>query len=303
MSRPSSPRPGAPWLDAVEADLGVRITSHVRVAGGDIGDSHRVEVAGGERLFVKSYATAPPGIAEAEARGLAWLDEAEAIRVARVRGFGADWLALDWIDSARPGPDYSEQLGRALAKLHASGAPRFGFETDNWIGPLTQTNTPVADWAEFYATHRIEPLHHRARDAGTLPAEIDRRLDRLLEALPGLIGPEEPPARLHGDLWGGNVLCDEAGAPCLIDPAVYGGHREVDLAMMQLFGGFAPEVFRAYQRERPLAPGAAERVALYQVYPLLVHVCLFGAGYVTRLAGALEAALDGAASRTTGSEA
>lgn len=295
MSRPSRASRAA-WLDAVEADLGVRITRHSAVAGGDIGDSHRVELASGERLFVKSYATAPPGMAEAEARGLAWLDEAEAMRVARVRGVGTDWLALDWIDSARPAPDYDEQLGRGLARLHSSGAPRFGFEADNWIGPLPQVNAPVADWPAFYAARRIEPLHRRARDAGALPAEIDRRLDRLLTALPELIGPEEPPARLHGDLWGGNVVCDEAGAPCLIDPAVYGGHREVDLAMMQLFGGFAAGVYRAYRRETPLAPGAAERVALYQVYPLLVHVCLFGSGYLTRLAAALEAALDGAAS-------
>jgi fructosamine-3-kinase len=112
--------------------------------------------------------------------------------------------------------------------------------------------------------------------------------ERLFAALPDLAGPDEPPARLHGDLWGGNLLVDDAGAPCLIDPAVYGGHREIDLAMMRLFGGFGPRVFAAYDEAWPLAPGHEERVGLYQLYPLMVHVNLFGGGYV----GSVESSLD-----------
>jgi fructosamine-3-kinase len=116
-----------------------------------------------------------------------------------------------------------------------------------------------------------------------LPKVLARRLDRLIERIPQLVGPNEPPARLHGDLWSGNVLCDEHGSPVLIDPAVYGGHREVDLAMMRLFGGFSDAVFDAYDAAYPLQPGHEERVALYQLYPLLAHVNLFGAGYVPQV--------------------
>ncbi|HEY8923631.1 MAG TPA: fructosamine kinase family protein, partial [Polyangia bacterium] len=126
-----------------------------------------------------------------------------------------------------------------------------------------------------------------ALDAGVAPASLGRQLDRLCARLDTLVGPPEPPARLHGDLWGGNSMVDERGSPSLIDPAVYGGHREVDLAMMRLFGGFGPRVFDAYDESYPLADGHEERVALYQLYPLLVHVNLFGGSYVGAVSSAL----------------
>ena len=131
----------------------------------------------------------------------------------------------------------------------------------------------------------------RARERGLLPGRLLRELERVAAQMERLVGPEEPPARLHGDLWGGNVHVDERGAPCLIDPAVYGGHREVDLAMLRLFGGVSPRLMAAYEEVSPLAPGADERVALYQLYPLLVHVNLFGGGYVGSLEGALRRVL------------
>ncbi|HEV8547695.1 MAG TPA: fructosamine kinase family protein, partial [Polyangiaceae bacterium] len=128
-------------------------------------------------------------------------------------------------------------------------------------------------------SERLEPQLRRASDAGRVTAALRRRFEELFARLPELVGPEEPPARLHGDLWGGNLHVDEQGAPCLIDPAAYGGHREVDLAMMRLFGGFSERVFSAYAESFPLAAGHAERTDLYQLYPLLVHVNLFGGGY------------------------
>ena len=128
----------------------------------------------------------------------------------------------------------------------------------------------------------------RASAGGHVTAPLQRRFDQLYRRLGDLVGTTEPPARLHGDLWGGNVIVDDQGGPCLIDPAVYGGHREMDLAMMRLFGGFSPRVFAAYEESFPLAPGAHERVPLYQLWPLLVHVALFGGGYVA----SVEAALD-----------
>lgn len=284
--------------DAIEQALEARLGAAVRrarpVAGGDLGESARVELASGRSIFLKRYATAPAGVATSEAEGLQWLAEADALPVATPLVWGPDWLALEWIESAPPAPDAAEGLGRGLARLHAAGAERFGRAGGGWIGPLPQPGhaDPGERWSRFYAEQRLAPLTRRACDAGRLPAKTRARLERVIGEIDGLAGPDEPPARLHGDLWAGNVLSDERGRPCLIDPAAYGGHREVDLAMMRLFSGFAERTFAAYHEAAPLAPGWRARVPLYQAYPLLVHVCLFGASYVGRLDDALERALE-----------
>ena len=241
------------------------------MGGGDIGESWRVRAAG-EELFVKRYA-GPDGDAMvvAEARGLAWLRDAAAIRVPEVRDAGDGWLVLGWIESGTPTDTTEEALGRGLAALHRAGAPGFGFEEDNFLGRLPQVNDPAPTWAAFYRDRRLAPLLARVG--------LEGRGEALLARLDDLVGPDEPPSRLHGDLWGGNWMCDSGGEPVLIDPAVYGGHREVDLAMMRLFGGFGERVFAAYREAHPLAPGHEKRVDLYQLYPLLVHLALFGEGY------------------------
>ena len=288
-----------PWRAALEEATGTQLSRTAPVSGGDIGDSARVELADGQVLFVKHYPHVPkgaseaPGIAEAEARGLEWLADArvEELRIARPVAHGEDWLALEWIEPGAPAPDHDERLGRGLARLHAASPGGFGFPTSNWIARIPWSNEPCADWPDFYGERRLRPLAKRARDAGALPTDVALGLDRLIDALPELVGPDEPPARLHGDLWSGNAICDASGGPCLIDPEVYGGHREIDLAMMDLFGGFGPRVFAAYREIWPLAPGAEARVPLYQVLPLLVHVCLFGGGYVGGLARAIDDAL------------
>jgi len=287
---------GGHWQASLESATGARVVSATRLAGGDIGDSFRVRLGSGEALFVKHYRDAPGDLAAREASGLEWLSAAGApIRVARALAHGCDWLALEWIESSVPAPGYDDALGEGLAQLHSASPGAFGLTEDNWIGRLPQTNSPLADgddcWARFYATRRIEPMRQRASHEGLLPAPLEHALGRLIERMPDLVGVEEPAARLHGDLWAGNVLPDERGLPCLIDPACYGGHREIDLAMMRLFGGFSDRVFQAYESITPLSPGATERIPLYQVHPLLVHVCLFGAGYVARLARAVEQAL------------
>lgn len=291
-----------PWRAPLEAALEDRVEVARPTAGGDIGASYRVELASGRSIFLKCYAQAnletaadTIDIAACEARGLAWLDGLDEtdrpLRVARVLANGSDWLALEWIERSEPCADYADRLGEGLARIHAAAPDRFGLDHDNWIGSLPQANAPTDDWAEFYAERRIAPLERRAREAALLPASLSRELDHLKAQLPKLISGAEPPARLHGDLWAGNVLPDERGRPCLVDPACYGGHREVDLAMMKLFGGFESRVFEAYAQTRPLEPGAEARVGLYQVYPLLVHVCLFGGGYVDRLRSAIRSAL------------
>lgn len=270
---------------ALEAALGAEVRGARPVSGGDVNRAWRVALADGTDVFAKSRDDAPAGFFEREAEGLAWLADVDAPEVPTtpaVRAVGppeAPFLALEWIEPGPPQRDFDARLGRGLAALHASGAPSFGLGCDNWIGPLPQENAPLPTWAEFYAERRLRPQLRRARDAGRLDAGCAARLERLCERLADLVGDPEAPARLHGDLWGGNLLRDARGLPCLVDPAVYGGHREVDLAMMRLFGGFAERTVAAYREAFPLAPGADERVPLYQLYPLLVHVNLFGGGY------------------------
>jgi fructosamine-3-kinase len=228
----------------------------------------------------------------AEARGLRWLGEADAIRVPQVVAVSDEapaYLALELLTPAKRCPDFDEALGRSLAALHAFGASSFGLDYDNFIGRLEQSNAAAEDWASFYWSSRLEPQLRLATDRGLIEHGTRSSFDVLRRVLPERVGPEEPPSRLHGDLWGGNLHADETGQPCLIDPAVYGGHREVDLAMMRLFGGFGERVFAAYDHARPLAPAAGERVSLYQLYPLLVHVNLFGSSYVGSLKRALAA--------------
>jgi fructosamine-3-kinase len=282
-----------PLKTALGEALGGEVVASRSIAGGDINQAYEITLADGRRLFVKTNARSPRGMFAAEAVGLGWLDEANALRIPKVVAVSqADeaqqFLLLELIASGSAARDFDERLGRGLAALHRSGTPGFGLDHDNFIGRLPQTNAPAPTWTDFYRTRRLEAQLRRASDEGLATTRMRRGFDRLWGALDELIGPPEPPARLHGDLWGGNLLCDDRGAPCLIDPAVYGGQREMDLAMMRLFGGFGPRVFSAYEEAWPLADGHRERVALYQLYPLMVHVNLFGGAYV----GSVEASLD-----------
>jgi len=270
---------------ALQQALGVAVKSQRRLSGGDINDAFELELEDGARVFLKTNESAAPEMFPAEAAGLAFLREAGALRIPEVIAVsdasapGPAFLVLELLEPGRPAPGFDERLGQGLAQLHRFGAPSFGSSRDNFIGSLPQRNRAHASWADFYWRERLEPQLERAVAAGRASARLRRGFERLAARLPELVGPSEPPARLHGDLWGGNLHVDAAGAPCLIDPAAYAGHREVDLAMMQLFGGFGERVFAAYGEAFPLAPGHAERVPLYQLYPLLVHVNLFGGGY------------------------
>jgi fructosamine-3-kinase len=276
--------------NVLERTLGSAVTRVTRLSGGSINEAAEVFLDDGTRVFVKTHESAPAGMFEAEARGLRWLEEAGAIRVPRVLAVSDTppaFLALELLSPSRRRANFDEELGRSLAALHAFGAPCFGLDHDNFIGSLPQSNARAPDWPRFYWESRLEPQLRQAVDRGLIARKTRSRFDRLQSALPDLVGPDEPPSRLHGDLWSGNLHVDERGAPCVIDPAVYGGHREVDLAMMRLFGGFGERVFSAYAEAMPLCPGVEGRVPLYQLYPLLVHVNLFGGSYV----GSVERAL------------
>jgi fructosamine-3-kinase len=275
----------------VEGALGLRVVRAARVQGGDINDAFELDLADGRSVFLKSNAHAPPGLFAAEAQGLAFLREAAALRIPEVLAFSSSseqpFLLLEFVRSAEPRSDFDEQLGRGLATLHRAGAPTFGFSQANFIGRLPQSNRARPSWSEFYREERLQPQLRAASRAGLAPPSLCRDFERLFLALPELVGESEPPARLHGDLWRGNLHVDEHGAPCLIDPAVYGGHREMDLAMMRLFGGFAGRVFAAYAEAFPLRQGHEERVPLYQLYPLLVHLNLFGGSYLSSVQATL----------------
>jgi fructosamine-3-kinase len=286
---------GADLPRAIEAELrrltGAALRSSTPVSGGDIARAFRVELTDDRRLFVKLHREGAR-MFPAEARGLDWLREADAIRIPVVVAVGSDtapFLALELIEPGPPARDHDERLGRGLAALHRMHPSMHGFPEDNFVGALPQDNRPCTDWVEFYRDRRLAPLVQRA--AQVLDRPTVAAFDELFAVLPERIGPPEPPSRLHGDLWGGNAITDESGAPVLIDPSVYAGHREIDLAMMRLFGGFSRRCFEAYAEAYPLAPDSEARVSLYQLYPLLVHVNLFGGSYVPQLRAALRRVL------------
>jgi fructosamine-3-kinase len=269
---------------SVPAELGgARVVASRRSGGGDINEGWAVELEDGRRAFVKTRAGAPAGEYPAEAAGLRWLGEPGALRVPEVVAVGdepgARFLALEWIDAGRLDAAGEEELGAGLARVHGAGAPAFGGDAPLRIGPLLLANEPLGDWPAFYAERRLRPVLRRAAERGAIGDGGVRAVERVCERLPELAGPAEPPARLHGDLWSGNVLAAADGRPYLIDPAAYGGHREVDLAMLRLFGSPSPRTVAAYEDVAPLALGHEERVELWQLFPLLVHAVLFGGGY------------------------
>ncbi|GAA3712411.1 fructosamine kinase family protein [Nonomuraea antimicrobica] len=237
----------------------------------------------GREVFAKS-GPASEGFAS-EAAGLRWLGEAAAVpEVIDVR---PDRLVLSWVRQEPPGPPAAERFGRSLARLHRAGAPGFGAPWPGFIAELPMGNSPAADWPAFYAERRVLPFLRTARLGSSDAALVERAVGRLAE----VAGPAEPPARIHGDLWSGNVLWS-GGDGVLIDPAAHGGHRETDLAMLDLFGlPYLDRVLGAYREEFPPAEGWRERVPVHQLHPLLVHVVLFGGAYRESLMSAVRRVL------------
>lgn len=264
------------------------------VSGGDIHAAFRVEPPTGVPMFVKANARPLHRIFELEAAGLEALRAAteadgRLIRVPEVLAVGEQFLALEWIDSRRGGEAVGRRLGEGLAALHRHGSSSWGWSEQNWIGSLPQDNSPMeADGgpARFFAERRVRA---QARQGGRqLGARLLRRIDRFCDRVEELLPlPEERPALLHGDLWGGNWTGDGDGLPWIFDPAVHYGCREAELAFTRLFGGFPRGFYEAYEHHFPTTPGFEQRVELWNLYPLLVHANLFGGGY----AGSVDAIL------------
>ena len=253
------------------------------VSGGDINDAYRIETK--DQSYFLKVNQYPNGVQmlDCEADGLRALSKRAPLRVPRVLGRGTTtgqhWLLLEYFAPGGVDNSFWERFGQQLAQLHRQSSPMFGWDGDNYIGSLPQSNVRRATWAEFYAQERLEPQLRRALNSGRLQATDLQNAYRLYKKLTAIC-PEEPPALTHGDLWSGNFLVAADGSPVLIDPSVSYAHREMDLALSQLFGGFAPLFYRAYQDQYPVAPNFAERITVYQLYYILVHVNLFGGSYV-----------------------
>jgi fructosamine-3-kinase len=289
----SLPEPLAEFLgDRLAGTQGkrVRILDAVPVYSGSVNDTFRLETEAG-RFFLKcNTADRFPSLFTAEADGLSILRATGILRVPQVVAQGEQgdttFLLLEFIAEEEEDPDFQARFGRALARLHRCTNAAFGLDRDNFIGLLPQVNTLHADWAEFLVECRFAPLVKMARDHGRIHPGDAVRFERLYAKLPALFPPEIP-ALLHGDLWKHNYMAAKGGEPVLIDPAVYFGHREMDLAMTKLFGGFSPEFYAAYQAEEPLEAGWEARTGLCNLYPLLVHLNLFGGGYADRVSAVL----------------
>ena len=260
-------------------------------SGGCINSTARF-VASGRRWFVKWNERELPGQFAAEAAGLRALAAVECgLRVPSPLvwddgGPGRSFLILEELGSAPPGPRDDERLGQGLAALHAASDARgFGFQGDGYCGATPQPNRWTPTWVEFFREQRLEHQLGLAAARG-LPAETLGWGRRVSARLDELLGPREPSALIHGDLWAGNLHHAPEG-PALVDPAAYYGHREAELGMMGLFGGFSPRVFASYREAAPLAPGWEERVELYSVYHLLNHFNLFGGSYAAQAARVL----------------
>ena len=271
------------------------------VGGGCINHGARLDAGGGASCFLKWNGSAPPGFFEAEAEGLRALRAAGTLRVPEPLAWGGgsgspSWLLMEYLPPGPPAPDHDERLGEGLARLHrsADASAGFGWPRSNWIGSLPQSNRTSSSWSEFWRDERIVPQLRRAVDRGAFGDRDRRTLERTAELVPSALGDVDrgPPHLLHGDLWGGNAYAAEGGEPVVIDPAVYLGHGEVDLAMTELFGGFGRGFYDAYAAVAPVGPAYAHyRRDLYQLYYLLVHVNLFGRGYVRPSAAAAERVL------------
>jgi len=260
---------------------GLDVAAATPVSGGDIARAYRLTTPEGP-LFLKTRPDPMPALFEREAAGLRTLRATGAIAVPQVLRERPSGLVLEWIDVGHRTAASEPDLGRRLARLHRTTGPAFGGLAGapaHYLGSQAVDLTPTDSWTELYVERRVRPLARRAVELGRLDADALGLVDRAATRADELCGPPEPPTLLHGDLWGGNRLVDRAGTNWLIDPAAHWGRREVDLAMMQLFGGFGDDVYRAYDEEHPLAEGWSDRVPWYQLVPLLVHAVLFGGGY------------------------
>lgn len=268
----------------------VAIISREPLSGGCIHHAERVRTTFGE-FFLKHNTPDQHENFQAEANGLKTLAETHTLRVPKCIAVSntqpTAFLILEWIESGKKLSDFWEHFANALANLHRHTQPTFGYKRENFIGILPQRNRPHTTWCDFFREERLLPMLKLALRHQRLSLDDIKRVEQLFPKLETLI-PDELPALLHGDLWSGNLLVDKHGLPVVIDPDVYYGHREAELAFMHLFGGFDARLFEAYNAVFPLETAWRKRIDLFNLYPLLVHLVLFGRSYWGQIDAALK---------------
>jgi fructosamine-3-kinase len=267
--------------DQVAAVLGGAVAGVTALGTGAGGaGTYRVSLLDGGNVFVKATDGQDADFLASEANGLRWLREAEGVLVPEVLGASDSLLVTTWITPGRATPEGAEEFGRQLATLHARGAQAFGADWPGYIGSLPLDNTEEEEWPGFYTRRRVLPYLRAAADRGAVDAKGVAAIEQVCARIEELAGPPELPARIHGDLWAGNIHWDTRGRAWLIDPAAHGGHRETDLAMMALFEPpYLDTIVAAYDEVHPLDEDWRERINLHQLHPLLVHAALFGSSY------------------------
>ena len=279
------------WQSAAETALGQEITSKKSLSGGDFATAYAAKLADGTRVFVKTHADPPAYFFSTEATGLTWLSETKTVHIPKVLAVNDDppFLALEWVDIGNGSASSDDELGASLAELHRIEQSSFGRTDERTTGSLGVPNKMLSSWAEFYATQRLQPLADLALRRHAIPEADCEALLEIADHLSAAVIAEDSPSLLHGDLWAGNRITDTTGQSWLVDPAAHCGHREFDLSMMLLFGGYSEQCFEAYQKVYPLQPGFMQRVPLHQLAPLVVHAIKFGDSYLSAVSSAIAA--------------
>ena len=279
-----------PVVKAISIQLNCTINDFNFVSGGCINNGGRIETSQGVFFLKWNVAGKYPGMFRAEADGLTLLRANSSLKIPTVIASGEaedfQFLILEFISQAKQSKGYWESLGEQLATLHKKSSRQFGLASHNYIGSLPQRNNFHSNWLDFFREERLKPQAEMAYTNGKFGKEVLHQLDRLYKRLPELI-IDGKPSLLHGDLWSGNLIVENTGNPCLIDPAVYYRNREIEIAFTRLFGGFDAKFYSSYESAFPLENGFKSRVDLYNLYPLLVHVNLFGGGYVNQVVSIL----------------
>ncbi len=268
---------------SVYTETDVKVNNISSVGGGSINDTYKVNTNVGNYFVKKNSASDYPQMFEKEALGLKILSVTNKIETPDVIAIGESenisFLILKFINSTNKLGSFWDDFGRQLAALHTNSDTHFGLNHDNYIGSLKQSNNQHDNWNDFFREERLDKQVRLARNNGAIDTGTVSAFDRFYSRIDNIF-PKEPPSLLHGDLWGGNFMVSEKGNPVFIDPAVYYGHREMDLGMTQLFGGFDRQFYDSYNNHHPLENGWQERLSYCNLYPLLVHVNLFGGGYL-----------------------